>query len=318
MIPKLFFAVAFLVRMSMGSPSDAFLKTMDKARANELRSRLQKQLLEKAVPVPVPDSGRLLEDGANDDANNNDNGLDLKDYALKYVGCQNVKSWSDNLAEDADSTSVLGLERFVIFRLCNAELCSSYNKYGCNQDYGEFMIEMEYYLEAMASYHYDRYSQYCATCQQCMTSQDDDGAAVYNNTDDQVNDGNATSWSAETDCEFYDACENYKEACYQYASGETQYEDFFTCTEFEVGNNVAYLGPHCSGDGKTIQIGIFDDDECKSYLGDMVDLQQFTGMTFEDDGLAFYDSGSCISCISEVRLDGGFVSCPYLCESLAT
>uniref|UniRef100_A0A7S1GIQ8 Uncharacterized protein n=1 Tax=Cyclophora tenuis TaxID=216820 RepID=A0A7S1GIQ8_CYCTE len=284
---------------------------MDGATSEQKRLRnFQKKLLAKAVPLnDAAKQGRFLEQGGNNNGDAWNATLDLREYALKYVGCQNVKSFSDDLAQDEDSATVLGMNRFVMFRFCRADICSNYNKYGCQYDFGEYVIEMEYYLEAMATYHYDRYAEYCATCLECMTPTADDDTLVFNNyTDDlvveaNVTNGNETVWSAQRDCLYYEACYNYKEACQPYMSKATQYEDFFTCSEFEVGNNVGYLGPHCAKDGKTIQIGIFEDQNCEAYIGDVVDLEQFTGMTFDDYGLSFYDSGDCISCISGDEYD---------------
>ena len=300
-----------------------FMRAMDKAIAEEgAVRRLKQNLWKHAVPAQ-----RHLEDGNNGGANANDDGeignLDLKDYALKYTGCQNIKSFSDDLAADEDSRTVLAMNRFVTFRFCQADLCSNYHRYGCEYDFGEYVVEMEYYLEAMATYHFDRYEEYCSACIECMTPSsdngDDDGAAAAyaNYTDDAVamddgynvtqdvnatSDGNATSsgWSAKENCKYYSACENYREACKQYINRAIQYEEFFTCTEFEVGNNVAYVGPFCAKDGKTIKIGIFDDMDCENYIGDVVDLQTFTGIEFDDWGLSFYDNGHCISCVNEV------------------
>ena len=301
-------AIAALFGLAAAGPAEDFMRSMDKAVGQERRLRnLEKKLLAKAVPLNK-DNNRWLEDGGN----NNNGTLDLRDYALKYVGCQNVKAFSDDLAEDEDAESVLGMNRFVMFRFCQADLCSNYNKYGCSYDFGEYVIEMDYYLQAMATYHYDKYEEYCSACVECMTPTADDDTVTFGNyTDDavveqNVTNGNETVWSAQRDCQYYDACYNYKEACKSYMSRSTQYEDFFACTEFEVGNNVGYLGPHCAKDGKTIQIGIFDDENCESYIGDVVDLEQFTGMEFDDYGLSFYDSGSCISCVSGVSSSVNF------------
>ena len=65
--------------------------------------------------------------------------LDLTDYALKYVGCQNIHTWSDNRAagENGEYESPLSMEKFVVLRLCEREQCSAYNKWGCNYEYAE-------------------------------------------------------------------------------------------------------------------------------------------------------------------------------------
>jgi hypothetical protein len=78
-------------------------------------------------------------------------------------------------------------------------------------------------------------------------------------------------------CLFESVCENYKSACQSYSKKTKYYEDYFTCSEFTVGDQTGYLGPHCRSDGYTIGIGIFEDSDCSSYIGDKVNIQRYTG-----------------------------------------
>lgn len=91
--------------------------------------------------------------------------LDLSAYAFKYVGCQDIATWSDYRAYSGQTPTAM--RRFVTFRLCEANACSTYNKYGCNNNYGEYVIPMEEYLDIMTTYHYKQYSRYCQTCEAC-------------------------------------------------------------------------------------------------------------------------------------------------------
>jgi hypothetical protein len=268
------------------SAKDEFMKKMDHAMHHK---RSLGDLQEKLLAVAVR---RELADVTAE--------LNLTQYALKYVGCQSIKSFSDDLAQDKNAESVLALNKFVIFRFCESSVCSSYNKYGCSQDYGEYLIDLETYLVTMATYHYARYDEYCATCISCMTGANRWLEDASNATDDATNATDAADSGNAIDtltCDYDDACQNYKSACSFYGKSTTQYEDYFTCTQFNVGNNAGYLGPHCASDGQTISIGIYDDEDCTDYVGDIVDLEQFTGMTFDKQGMALYDDGKCISCL---------------------
>lgn len=292
-----------------------FMRAMRDATQMERQESLHSTLLRAAVPrESLP---RILAD------ENYDASLNLTDYAVKYVGCQNIKSFSDDLAADEDSESVLGLNKFVVFRLCPADQCSSYNKYGCSSNFGEYVIEMEYYLQIMAEYHYQQYMTYCATCIECMSPpeglDDDYVYQVYNETDDAVT-YNATvnetvAWNPVNDCEYYMACENYERACKKYVAPVVNDDDandddangqdldnLVGCEEFQVGNTVGYLGPHCSDDGLTITIGIFQDDACTEYIGNEIDLAYYTGSAVDDSWLSFYSSPTCIACTNEVGL----------------
>jgi len=125
--------------------------------------------------------------------------LDLSSYALKYVGCQNIHQWSDYRVQYADQNgnaygSPLEMNRFVMLRLCERNSCSNYNKWGCNNNYGEYVIPMEDYLEIMAAYHFVQYETYCGLCESCMTMDNsayfsDDGAAANDDASSYYNDG---------------------------------------------------------------------------------------------------------------------------------
>eukprot|EP00542_Grammatophora_oceanica_P006161 CAMPEP_0194064114 /NCGR_PEP_ID=MMETSP0009_2-20130614/82182_1 /TAXON_ID=210454 /ORGANISM="Grammatophora oceanica, Strain CCMP 410" /LENGTH=482 /DNA_ID=CAMNT_0038716495 /DNA_START=87 /DNA_END=1535 /DNA_ORIENTATION=+ len=308
-----------LVLMSVVDATKDFLRELEQVtgirsesstqrRSESERQELTNLLLSRATL-------RRLEDGDGDDAYD----FPLDEYAMKYLGCQNVKSFSEDLAADEDATTVLQLNRFVVFRLCNSNLCSSYNTYGCEYDFGEYVIAMEDYLDIMYQYHYARYEEYCQTCILCMNPVSDDEVndddSIYNISnyvnytddggydDDLYNYTNVTDddaiFNAVTDCEYYEACLNYKRACRNFGVDTITYEDYFGCAKFAVGQNVAYLGPHCASDGYAIHIGIFEDEYCQEYIGDLVDISQYTGMHFSDDGMGFYANNKCISCLAE-------------------
>lgn len=300
---------------------------------------------------------------------NTDRALDLSQYALKYTGCQNIHTWSDTRAQGSDGNSYespLAMENFVVLRLCERNACSSYNKWGCNYNYAEYMLPMEDYLSIMATYHLQQFKQYCEVCYDCMhykgsnstvsnstnstysgdddstnpyatddvvagygynkASGDDQAAAAgddYYQDDTYDDDGGygrrlqssnsayssntnnnykvAAPWYIAEDgetCLFESVCENYKSACQSYSKKTKYYEDYFTCSEFTVGDQVGYLGPHCHSDGYTIGIGIFEDADCSGYIGDKVNIQQYTGQAFDDKELKAYYSKECMSCVA--------------------
>lgn len=363
-----------------------FVNEMDKAVGEKRRLQdLRKRLLAKAHPVP--EGFRSLEDAAagedeaNDDGqyNANDDGLDLSSYSLKYVGCQAVNTWSDNMAQDEDANTVFALERFVVLRLCPSMWCSQYRKFGCGRNYGEYMILMEDYLAIMKEYHYSRFSTYCQICDQCMGGQsvsyqaanDDDAAnddaagddaadddavgddqyqgddvagddqyqgddAVQGDDQYQGDDANVYEDQYQADdaaagedqyqgydgaqgddnwnnvnndnidqsyCQYEDQCLNFHDLCqYYHYYSSSDYENFMACSEFQMGDSVVYLGPHCGSDRHSITIGVFEDQYCSSYLGDAGSYEEIQGYSdIDEDSLAFYYLSTCISCSNKVR-----------------
>lgn len=264
-----------------------FMRAMDEVNNLKTLELLQKRLLLHAVPRRSLDENATVYESD----------LDLTQFAMKYVGCQNVKSFSDDLAEDSDSDTVLGYNRFVVFRLCPASKCSAYNKYGCQDSFGEYIIEMEMYLEIMSQYHHQKYLEYCATCITCMNPPNDDTLYTeYNSTTNET----IYTWTAAGDCQYYNACQNYKQACKDYDANtdDSLYSQILGCSEYVTGNSVGYRGPHCGSNGKSITMGLFTDNECTKYIGNEADSGISSGS--DDSLLQFFYNPTCVSCVNTV------------------
>ena len=96
--------------------------------------------------------------------------FDVADYSLKYAGCSAVATWSDDLAENnADdgndggnangyyggewqSSTVVSMPKFVVFRLCPTDSCSDDRTFGCSNDYGEYIIDLTEYVQYLKEY----------------------------------------------------------------------------------------------------------------------------------------------------------------------
>ena len=53
--------------------------------------------------------------------------LNVIDYSLKYVRCQSIKTYSDDLAQDMDTDTVLMTHSFVAICLCHLSYCNNDN-----------------------------------------------------------------------------------------------------------------------------------------------------------------------------------------------
>jgi hypothetical protein len=345
-----------------------FVRAMERVSQEKKQEEgFYKRLLRVAKPV-TPEF--ILERNLENDDAIEQYGLNLTDYALKYVGCQNIHTYSDELAEEGDSGTVLEMNRFVIIRLCPRNLCSNYNEFGCNSGFGDFMISMEEYLAAMADSYYNQYQEYCETCYYCKkqsqysysnnqngqgddaaAADGDDAAAAAADGDDAAaadgddaaaadgddaaaadgddaaaadgddnrralangDDANGSYYSddkynadadadADECADYADVCDSFYKVCEDYSAKATDLQDYFECSKTVYANSVAYLGPHCRSDGKTIGIGIYDDQYCNDYIGDIVDISSYTGMDIQDDYLKAYYSEECISCLASVSV----------------
>ena len=147
----------------------------------ERKNLMQKQLASMAVH-PEKLNGRKLNDNNNNQNNNQANyadyvwdeymdeyalGFDITNYSIKYTQCATVQTYSDTLAEDEDSDTVLAAQRFAIFRLCPADVCSDTSDGGCASNYGEYIVSLDQFLLAMLEYQESRVAGYCEYCQDC-------------------------------------------------------------------------------------------------------------------------------------------------------
>ena len=183
---------------------------------------------------------------------------------------------------------------------------------GCQSNYGEYMIELEDFLQIMLEYEEERFQAYCDYCEDCMQ-------AVYwqwmkNMGGRELNeDITYEQWRQHYSsrelgdyysvCPEYDLCVTYNNVCGHGLDDDLT--EYFKCTEVQRNNGmVAYIGPHCAEDGYKITLGIYADEECNQYIGKGVNIQTFIGQQLDEDPLSFYYNNEqqiCIPCRAGVR-----------------
>ena len=94
-------------------------------------------------------------------------GFDISAYSIKYTGCHTVETYNENLAANDMFETVLGTQRYATFRLCPADRCNTYNRWGCDRDYGEYVVPLDLYIESIVGYGQQRVMAYCEFCEDC-------------------------------------------------------------------------------------------------------------------------------------------------------
>jgi hypothetical protein len=238
--------------------------------------------------------------------------VDITGYAVKFEKCQFIKAYDDDLADDQDSDTVLGVKRFVIFRLCPDNSCST-----CSSNYGEYMVDLDSYLEATVEWAKQNEEEMCNTCAECPA--DDADAA-----DADAADAEAADADAEADADggrrrklVTADCSTCAEECEKIANMEAN--GFIDATEFlqcqliydpaDDSKTALYAGPVCASSGSKINIGVFTDQYC--YVAD--ESKSIDDYLVDGDGskvqlshglLKTVYSGTCISCANEEEDDG--------------
>eukprot|EP00581_Thalassiosira_minuscula_P034576 CAMPEP_0184447172 /NCGR_PEP_ID=MMETSP0740-20130409/3482_1 /TAXON_ID=385413 /ORGANISM="Thalassiosira miniscula, Strain CCMP1093" /LENGTH=695 /DNA_ID=CAMNT_0026816735 /DNA_START=63 /DNA_END=2150 /DNA_ORIENTATION=+ len=192
---------------------------------------------------------------------------------------------------------------------------------GCQNNYGEYMMEMEEFLNLMLEWQEERFEQYCMYCEECMFD-------VYEAWLENGGDNRKLSLEEFKDseehrklgnnyynvCPEYDTCQQYQKVCQ--GGVNDGYSEYFECTEAEQGNNgqIAYIGPHCAEDGYTITLGLYSDEYCNEYIGNGADISNFLGEDWdpEEDALhSYYNSayGTTLDQLNYINEDNLCIPC---------
>jgi hypothetical protein len=231
--------------------------------ANDPKTEYVSRLLRQATPTANSQLHRQLNN------NNNNQVPNIATYAIKFQQCQFVKTYNDDLADDEDSETVLAIKRFIIFRLCPDDDCST-----CSSGFGEYMVDLEAYLTYTTAYYQMYEEAMCEVCDNtCYAEENADGENADANAEEQAADGgerrrlkNDFYFSGEVDCS---VCVT---ECANMANAEAlNYIDATNFLECQLIYNSGgdddvslYAGPFCTSNGAKINIGVFSDENCNN------------------------------------------------------
>jgi hypothetical protein len=233
--------------------------------------------------------------------------IDLTSYSVKFEQCQFVKTYSDELADEEDTSTVLATQRFVIFRLCPDNYCAS-----CQYNYGEYVVDLETYLEATVEYQQELQENMCQVCEEYYeNNQQNQDQADDAGDEEEQEDGGRRRKLVDVD---YDTC--YEECQKIENMEENGYIDAINFLECQMiydpeddGNSALYAGPICSSNGSKIKIGVFKDEDCfevdankdvEDYLKDEDGYQMKLSHALLK---TIYAEDTCISCMEEQEQD---------------
>lgn len=240
---------------------------------------------------------------------------DLSSYSIMFEKCQFVKAFSEELAAEGGDT-VLATQRFVIFKLCPTSADS------CNYNYGEYLVDMDTFLQNTVEYKQEEQDEMCNTCEEyCQADEDEAEDEEAEEEADENEDGDerrrrlaakkftrklADAVAVNVDC---DTC---TQSCEKIANmQDNNYIDatyFINCERIvdEGDDQVAlYAGPMCGSQGSKIKIGVFEDEDCMFLNGDL-DVEDYLA---DEDGYGLklshallkttYDNSDPIQCEQE-------------------
>ena len=220
---------------------------------------------------------------------------DLSTHSIRFEKCQNVISFNDDLAGGEDATTALGLEHFVIFRLCPSDTCRA-----CYSDYGEYVLPVEDYLASVTEQTRRNFENSCKRCEE----ECDEGGYCDGSCDDCQTYENLGEYGY-VDASQYIQCQQIDVVANNNADDEGDGDD-------EAEEQQLYIGPKCSANGRRIYIGLFTDEDCsvKYELPEHKTTQDIIGFKLWYGTLSpAYDhtsstSSGCMSCAEDRDGDG--------------
>lgn len=301
---KLLLALSFIVAVSADAKAKYIQRLLKKAvpTANSQLRRLDQQAVEQEEAFEV----------------------NIATYSVKFEQCQFVKTYSAELAADDKSTTVFETERFVLFRLCPNGDCST-----CTYNYGEYLVDLDSYLQSTAEY-FKAYEE--AKCEACDANCAVDDAAAAEGEDAAAAEGEDAAaaegedaaaddgarrrrrnlgknkfYNIVTDCTVcVDECDKFEN---MEANGYIDATNFLECTliyDPEDDNKAAlYAGPICASSGTKIKIGVFTDEDCL-YLDETKEVDDYVvanGVSMNLSNLLLKSTytDTCISCKEPVE-----------------
>jgi hypothetical protein len=281
---KLFLALASLVAVASGK------KTLT-----------TKQVPLKDVKADSPLGAKLLSQARRLDQNEEEDFTWVSGYSIKFQGCHHISQWNEEA--DGEEDVRIQTKRLVRFRLCPSNDCSAVNAGGCESGYGEYIIDMNIYLEAYME-GVENYNEYrCAYIADMVCDCDDD-------------DGKGDDFDEEIciwECYVANGVEEVCDVDNPYNDDEAEEEafelqEYMECANWEPANNdrrraeeeeVEYfMGPYCADDGGSIYLGIFTDETCTTFADEYGGKQLYK--TLEGTDLPYGEASiidmECISC----------------------
>jgi len=239
------------------------------------------------------------------------------DYSIKFQGCHHVSQWNDE-ADDEDDVKIQ-TKRLIRFRLCPTGTCTSSNAGGCSSGYGDYIIDMNEYLEAYIEEVEELNKYKCEYLENNVCACNDD-------------DGNQQDDGFDEDMCLYDCYvkEGVEDICAEenpYDDDEQEQEEEFNlqeymeCGEWEAPEDeeerrladeeeVGYfMGPYCAQSGSAIHLGLFTDDACTNFADeDDGGDGTYYGLTGSHIPYGYNDKSivgmECISCQEPEDVDG--------------
>mmetsp|Transcript_27783 Transcript_27783/g.59402 ORF Transcript_27783/g.59402 Transcript_27783/m.59402 type:complete len:406 (-) Transcript_27783:193-1410(-) len=230
----------------------------------------------------------------------------VANFSIKFQGCHHISQWNDEA--DGEEDVRIETKRLIRFRLCPVNECSPDKAGGCDSDYGDYVIDMNTFLETYYEA-LENYNEYKCEYTAQVLCDCEDGDDKGDDFDEEL---------CEYDCYVEHGMEDTCADRNPYEDDEQEQEeefdlaDYVECQQAKFENNDEderrrleeeeeieyFIGPYCAEQGGAIFLGLFTDDTCTSFADDEGGASTYSTMAgqslpYSEDSLISMD---CISC----------------------
>jgi len=156
-------------------------------------------------------------------------------YSVKFQGCHHVQEW--NADADGEEDIKIKTQRLVRFRMCPKDSCSSSSTKGCDANYGDYLVDLETYVEA-----------YMYQMQQ-----------KYNNGNRALENNNKYNVQDYLQCQEIELNERQRQRARELRELNNGYGSYYYSNGYDAKY---YVGPYCAEQGGEIRLGVFLEDTC--------------------------------------------------------
>jgi len=242
-------------------------------------------------------------------------------YSLKFEKCAattDYYSYGNQDNQNQNNANGLYEQRLVHFKLCPTDSCSS----GCKEG-ADYVIDMNEFVQSYLEHQQEAQEQECervANNCYCENANDDEAceaqcyvnAGIYEQCVEQDNQNNNGEQEEEFELEQALECANLdidEDAMQYYKYNQNGGNNNYNYNNNNNNNNNGqqelelFVGPYCSANGKSINLGVFMDEYCSSSAPEGIYEKTHYGkaLPYSSESIV---SNDCISCMRPAEDDG--------------
>jgi hypothetical protein len=233
-----------------------------------------------SIPVDSKAGAKLMKEARALNNNNEEENTWMAKFDLKFDSCYSMPQVG-RVEGGQENEANLGMEHIVKLKLCPSDYCTD----GQNKCSGsaEYLVQMAEYVQSYVEMKEELREQACEDVREncyCNDNQDDEACEAQCFTDKEM--------------EYCIEDENEE---------EFNLEEYLECGEMpnqnnnnnNNNNNQYFIGPLCSKNGKSIHLGVFNDEGCINQVDDSIYSSANYGadLPYTDESIVQPD---CISC----------------------